>query len=65
MNNQLLFFLSVLVGFVVSFYIFKQTKEGYAYEYPYSFFQCAGRRCPFENRQAPYMTDEDAFIRVY
>lgn len=53
----LMFVLTMLRG--------NDTKEGYAYEYPYSFFQCARRACPFEYREMQYLTDQDAFVKVY
>lgn len=66
-TQQLIFFVLALIAFLVSYWMFRECekREGYAYEYPYSFFQCAEKRCPFEDRRAPYLTDEDSFVRVY
>jgi hypothetical protein len=67
MDNYILGFGVFLFVLLIVLHTIKRTvkKEGYAYEYPYSFFQCARRRCPFENRRAEYLTDQDAFVEVY
>ena len=65
-ENYLFFFVFLLfIALLILNCIEKSQNEGYAYTYPYSFIQCAQRTCPFEYRMAPYLTDEDAFVKVY
>lgn len=44
----------------------KKDNEAFAYTYPYDFIECARRKCKSRNhRLHEYLTDEEAFHRVY
>ena len=47
--------------------ILRMRVESFGYTYPYDFFECAKKRCRgSQNHQLhEYLTDQEAFVRLY